>query len=569
MASSVAYQLLKFLAKKEAQTAERNAIRDAEVPGVHRPSENIDGGGNFGPTPSQLDRKPEVIAAWEAEQSRKASREGATLAQRPGTIEQQMDAIEAELVKEGKLQYIPENKVPPEEVGVRTSNKSQPKSELELSPNELKAKRDAEKSQVDNFIDPKLPPSQTHFRELENFDRFSAGDDPLPITRRQKFGVPDDLKVPRNAKGKKGAVNDMDIMGDRRAAALTDIVRQLEKHGNANPKNIGEAAKDVIERDIADEQITKVFGRGKKKADPAVHKNDISNEQDFSLKHLEELFSPTAKGDVPSIQGQGVAALKQEAAKAGQESGRTTVKGITVPRNQVSIDNQRKFHRPDADKIAPIQEKLTGPLNDETRIRLMREMAKREANRAFQGGAARRLGNEAEELTQPQRGRAPTAAESAEAQVDFDAATDVEELVKRIARGEQPLGTSDTAPTYRQFKEIGEDGKVKVDKQGREIIDYTDDVVPQEAVEFSRSYPELSRQRINEAQQGPIDVPTGKSGELLEQSNVTAQFPSTTDPAMRQLLEALQEATTSGQPQNSVLLEALQNILATPHRKVP
>lgn len=80
-------------------------------------------------------------------------------------------------------------------------------------------------------------------------------------------------------------------------------------------------------------------------------------------------------------------------------------------------------------------------------------------------------------------------------------------------------------------------------------------------VEFSRTYPELSAQRMQEAQinAGKEKIPEG----LVERPR------SNVDPSMRNLLEAIEGVVRPEptQPAENVLLDALRQILDTPHRK--
>ena len=351
-------RLILKLAGAEKKQAQKNITRDTHetVPKVFKPSDDIpldadEADTFFGPTRSELDREELVLEQFEIDQAANPN------VRRSGSIEQELNDIERRLLEEGQLEDI----IP--ELNQRTEF-----DQFKGKPDTISAE---EAKQVETFIDPRLPPSATHFRELENLDRFLKGEKEVPITRSQREG---------SAKGAgerietKKRSDDIDVLNERREARLAEFKKHLEANPELDtPANRAILTKDVIEADIADKAAGQVFGKDKdafpKDIDPE------SRLDEFSLRELEDIFG---RNDLSTPQGRAVARFRKEAAQAAARSGRPPEPGARqlLPTGAKSFANRP---RPDASELDAVQDKLTGPLKPEAKEKeLQRILAQRE-----------------------------------------------------------------------------------------------------------------------------------------------------------------------------------------------
>ena len=411
MANAALLAAIRALRQTAARTAARNVASDAEqtVPKVYRPTDEIpldveEAESFFGPSRSELDREPLVLEEFQRRHEGVKTKKGKTATRgSAGSIEQELNDIERELIDAGELEDIGATPYARSDWDPKTPRKrklGKGRSLTALSPEEAK--------QVETFIDPKLPPEATHFRELENFERFLRGEEiaseskaiskslktatstsrralhkklaqlaeekegvrEVPITRGQR---------PGRAKGAgerietKKRSDDIDVLNERRAARLADFTRQLREARKTDPEidtpaNRAILAEDVIQADIADKAAGNVFGLDKanfpKNIDPE------SRLTEFSLRELEDIFG---KNDLTTPQGRAVARLRKEASQAAKASGRPPVKleaRQLIPRTAKGFARRE---RPDPSKLEPVQEKLTGPLRPEVALKLSKE----------------------------------------------------------------------------------------------------------------------------------------------------------------------------------------------------
>ena len=368
MASAGLYAIIRALTLKATKEAAKSAQRDADevVPKVYRPTDELsldptlNPGGeaptSFGHTPSHLDRELLVLEEYQKRFPKSFGEEATTKRGSSGTVEQQLDEIERELIDEGVL------------------------ADIGASP-KARSKFDATKSNR---------PEKPDARADEEAIKKELGFIPKDKYTRIPEGARQDLRAP----GKIPRSDDIDITNARREAQIELLRDQLERQPElATRANLEELAKDVVDADVLDKAGKQFFGR------------QIAQEgDDFSMRDLEDLFLrersapskefPRGKLNIDPKTGrpttpQGRAVLKAKAEGTTQVQGRSRGPK-SVPKIPEGERSFRARKRPDPEGLEkPVegealspQEKLTGPLKDEARLREAQRASDAEAHRA-------------------------------------------------------------------------------------------------------------------------------------------------------------------------------------------
>jgi len=269
---------------------------------------------------------------------------------------------------------------------------------------------------------PKDAGPYTHFQELENWDKFMEGSGSITKLR---------TKGRKGSKDPKNITTSDDIIeiNERRDAALRKQIEQVKgtknrevplgntTSGRANVKSL---AKDVVEADVADSAVIRAFGPdleqvpGKVKLSPEGVKG-TSELDNLSLRQLEDIFGGP---DNPTTAG-----LRKELSKAAQRSGRT--RGPDQPELKIPTKKKtfmNRFH-PDSSKLGPVQEKITGPLDPDTKLTI---------DKARQSRILQQLENRLQrELKKPQ---SPVGREGPEQILNQQQL--LEQIIRQMARGE-------------------------------------------------------------------------------------------------------------------------------------
>tara|TARA_R100000781_G_scaffold31819_1_gene23271 strand:- start:5928 stop:7499 length:1572 start_codon:yes stop_codon:yes gene_type:complete len=308
----------------------------------------------FGPSGSELDRDPNVI--YDLQQ---------TIRDNPnvrlsGTIEQQLDDVQRELIDEGILTDLTRRdtniiKDPKgaEEQALRRARANAPKKSKERKtyPGDNRPPEGSEASRV------------IELEEIEEAMKSGKG-------RKVPPGTAKGLQDPKTARRS----DDIDVIGEKRDARIRDIDKQLQSQRNPEMRQspaIREALiEDIVEADVADLAAGQAFGRStsKRKFDPS--KTTADREIDnFGLRQLEDIYGVNQTGTEAE---RAVKALRKETGDASRDSLRLPEPNarVAVPPD-VNAFMMRK--RPDASKLEAVQEKLTGPLNEQTKQRLLLE----------------------------------------------------------------------------------------------------------------------------------------------------------------------------------------------------
>jgi hypothetical protein len=521
MASAGINAFIRALVLKATTAAARRTAKDAEetVPMVHRPTGDIplddptDAPTFFGPSTSQLDRNPLVLERYDE-----------IIKDNPnvkfsGTVEDHLDEIERDLIDAGELG----------DIGKQTTARKPWEFELEGGKRK-DVTTTGQAKQVETYIDPKLSPAATHFRELENLDRFLKGEPEVPITRDVPEGTRQDLrataKIPRS--------DDIDITNARREAQITLLKEQLEKQPElATRANLGELAEDVVAADVLDKAGKQFFGR------------KVAQEgDDFSMRDLEDLFlrgkSAEGKLNIDPETGrpttpQGRAVLKAKAEGTKQVQGRSRgPKDIPiVPTGERSFGYRKRpdpegMEKPVEGEVLSPQEKLTGPLKEEARISEAQIAANARAHR----DDLRAISEGRNDLTPRQQalkdvidrtGRLTRKAiekinkdfppvpvrlsprREAGKQTTVESAVREQRGTKQRERGEEPKEVPEETTKFTVFDEAT--GEPQVDEAGRIVSDFIDrTTAAPDSDLFGRTMDELSKARQIIAKQGGVDL---------------------------------------------------------------
>jgi len=326
--------LIRAIVKKMGADAD---FREKQLPLRGDPDEYL------GPTPTQLDRPAEVLDEFQ-NQYTKGNVRGSR-----GTIEQEMDQLEKELIEEGVLEFSDTSTERP----IPSLGEKKQSNTFTQSVNRQKPKTVFE--DTSGYIDPKLAPEATHFQELEQFDKFMSGKKTSPITN----------KIPQGTPKKEYRGDDIDLVNARREKRLEEYKKQLPPHMQT-PENIEILVQDIMEADIADLASGKVFGKDKSKFPKPLD----PDKENFSLRNLEDIFTHGKGNEGPSAQKNAVAGFRKRATKAQKASGRTVYPTDRLPTNEKSFANRP---RPDASKLEGVQETLTGPQSLESRMKALLE----------------------------------------------------------------------------------------------------------------------------------------------------------------------------------------------------
>jgi len=382
MANAGLYAIIKALTLKAAGATSKRKWKELEetVPMVRRPTHDEplsevdpDAPTFFGESTSQRDRNPLVLEEFQRQYPSSFGKEPTTKRGLSGTVEDALDDIERELIDSGELG----------DIGTQVTARKP--SEYALEAGKRKDVTTAgEAKQIGTYIDPKLPPTATHFRELENFDRFMKGEPPVPITREIPEGTRQDLRAP----AKIPRSDDIDVTNTRREAQLELLKEQLEGQPElATRANLGELAEDVVAADVLDKAGKQFFGR------------KVAQEgDDFSMRDLEDLFlrgkSAEGKFNVDPETGrpttpQGRAVLKAKAEGTKQVQGRSKGPKVVsrVPTGERSFRARKRpdpegLEKPVEGEVLSPQEKLTGPLKEDVRLREAQIAANARAHQA-------------------------------------------------------------------------------------------------------------------------------------------------------------------------------------------
>ena len=205
---------------------------------------------------------------------------------------------------------------------------------------------------------PKDAGSFTHFQELENLDQFMKGENITKLRTKGYKGTKDPKMMERP--------DDVVSINERRLEEYKRQLRQLAGKEANTPQNREILAEEVIESDVADLAAGQVFGKDKRTHPGKINPESQEGSKDnFSLRQLEDIFE-----DQASPQGEAIARVRKEASQAAQRSGRTRGPDQLPLQLPTKTESFKRRHRPNAEELAPVQEKLTGPLMSSEKLRL-------------------------------------------------------------------------------------------------------------------------------------------------------------------------------------------------------
>ena len=496
MASAGLLAIIQGLRRAGAKAIEKRALRDAEdlaAPGVHRPTDELsldpelNVGGEaptfFGPTSSQLDRHPEVLNRFDEIRADNPN------VRFQGTVEQQLDEIERNLIDEGVLRDIDI------EPSARKPSEYEPTKSSRLGKPDARADEEAIKKEL-GFI-----PREKYTKAQE--------------------GKPQDLRASKEIPRQ----DDIDLTNERQEAILQRRIKELQEQPEINtPANEEILASQVIGEDALDKASGKFFGRGPK--------YKIQPDDNFTLRDLEDTFvkGRDAEGNLSSRiinpdtpeeqligntpQARAVLALKARGTTASQ--GRSTGPGDArrIPTGKRSFERQKLITGEELDEP---QEALTGRLRPDVAL----EQAQVKANALALRADLKAIRTGTNELTPRQEalrdlftsGEKPTKkavqaifeefpVDKAKFPLTPDPGRQVTAPSAAVARpGEVAVGRQ--APMLD-----AETGKIAIDEAtGNQMFDIVDQSTPApDAGVVSRTPEQLSEARRIIASQGGVDL---------------------------------------------------------------
>jgi hypothetical protein len=364
-------RLVEKLTKQQAKRAARLKDADKElkesgaVAETYRPTSDQpvaqsaadeDATSFFGPSSSELDRASIV------DDTLQQIKQDNPKVKFSGSIEEQLDDVERGLIDEGVIGDLTRK----QEDFVRDPQGAREQSlRMNKKPTDFKKRR--------TYPGDNRPPEGSEasrvieLQEIKEAMESGKG-------KRVAPGTAAGLENPKTA----SRADDVDVIGEKRDARVKEIDEQLKSLRDPEMREspaIKEAlAEDIVEADVADLAAGQAFGRStsKRKFDPS--KTTADREIDnFGLRQLEDIYGINQTG-TPAERA--VTGFRKELGDAARASGRLPEPGarVAVPPDVKAFMNRR---RPDASRLDEAQEKLTGPLKEPTRLRLLLEQLKK------------------------------------------------------------------------------------------------------------------------------------------------------------------------------------------------